>query len=530
MHSSKTGVDRRRGRILLVEDDCAVAGTVVTVLDDEGYDVEAADSGRQALRLLQRGSLPDLIILDLMMPDIDGWQFRTIQRADARLSGIPVLAMSADGSWKSAAIDATAFLRKPFRLEELLRNIAEIMGERERAALQAHQAALLASMGTAAASAVHEISNPLSSAMVSVAAARRELASLRANPSFTRESALDYLQSLLDDTGTGTERICGVIRGLQSMSRKNDDRRQVIDVRDVLAGAVVLTRHRLRARARLIEDIPERLPAVRGSELRLGEVFTNLLVNAAQAIGEGNAQFNEIRISVRDEERGLVVEIADTGVGMTPEVQKRAFEPFFTTKGQGEGTGLGLPICQEIVNDHGGSLELDSEPGKGSRFRVVLPVERDGAVAATWHDRPSTSAPRRGKVLIVHDDPEVLQALKAWLQADNEISTASHGQEVLDRLAWGERFHVMLCALAMRFMSGERLHGEISRRFGENMGGRMIFLVGDTVARSRREFLRSLGNRTLRMPLDPREVSLAVSEAVKRAEGSGWSPSLARSR
>src|SRR5437762_1571473 len=123
---------RGRGQVLLVEDDRSIRDALVGILEDEGYAVTAAENGRQALDLLRSNAAPDLIVLDLRMPVMDGWQFRAAQKTESSLAGIPVLAISADGSAKAAAIDAAAYLRKPLSAEALRDAVSRIMVDVER--------------------------------------------------------------------------------------------------------------------------------------------------------------------------------------------------------------------------------------------------------------------------------------------------------------------------------------------------------------------------------------------------------------
>jgi CheY-like chemotaxis protein len=109
-----------KGRVLVIEDDSLVRDAMESLLKDDGYEVWSAENGQEALRWLQTDSLPDIIVLDLKMPVMDGWQFRVIQKGDAKLSRIPVLALSADRSAQAASISAQAFLRKPVDATTLL--------------------------------------------------------------------------------------------------------------------------------------------------------------------------------------------------------------------------------------------------------------------------------------------------------------------------------------------------------------------------------------------------------------------------
>src|SRR3954468_4381331 len=179
METAIAGFGRRR--ILVVEDDPEILGALSGLLEEEGYDVQSVSDARDALDRLRNGPAPEVIILDLMMPGMDGWEFRTIQRADPSLSSIPVVAISADTSAKAAAIDATKFLRKPFRFAELLSTIQTIVDEAERRRMRSRlaEAERLASLGTLAAGAAHEISNPLSFTVANLDIMEEQLARMR---------------------------------------------------------------------------------------------------------------------------------------------------------------------------------------------------------------------------------------------------------------------------------------------------------------------------------------------------------------
>jgi len=169
MESESTSAVALPGRILVVEDDRQILAIVSLLLEDEGYEIVTASDGRQALARLREGANPDLIILDLMLPSLDGWEFRAIQRADPELARIPVLVVSADASAKARAIDATSFLRKPFGVDDLLDRVRRILSERVRMEARMAETERLVSLGKLAAEATHEMSNPLGSVVANVA-------------------------------------------------------------------------------------------------------------------------------------------------------------------------------------------------------------------------------------------------------------------------------------------------------------------------------------------------------------------------
>ena len=163
-----------------------------------------------------------------------------------------------------------------------------------------------------------------------------------------------------------------------------------VAVRRVLDSSINIAWNEIRHRARLVKDYGE-TPLVEGNESRLGQVFLNLLLNAAHAIPEGETERNEIRVTTRTDGRGYaIVEVRDSGMGIPIAIRERIFDPFFTTKPVGEGTGLGLWICAGIVSALGGEVKVDSEIGRGSTFRVTLPpalMDAPGDVLDADHPR-----------------------------------------------------------------------------------------------------------------------------------------------
>jgi signal transduction histidine kinase len=407
------------GRILVVEDDRQILAIISLLLEDEGYEVHTAPDGRQALTHLREGPNTDLIILDLMLPALDGWEFRAIQREDPVLAAIPVLAVSADSSAKAAAIDATAFLRKPFGAEDLLGRVDKILRDRVHTQLRTAETGRFVALGRLAAEATHEISNPLCAVVANVSnieqlvrrmdAVVAELPGLEAamDPAALAQrgrAAVMDMRDAVRDLRVGTERMTRVLEDLRRRTSKRDEPFLPVDLGAVLESAIALTSHEIRQRARLVVEVPAGL-AVRGHEVRLGQLFTNLLINAAHAIPKGHVDENQISIVARADAQAVTVEVTDTGSGITPEVRARLFEPFFTTKPSGVGTGLGLSICQSIVREHLGGIDVNSEPGHGSSFVVSLPLEAPRAVAVVRSPVERRPPPGRPPVRVFRAGP-----------------------------------------------------------------------------------------------------------------------------
>jgi signal transduction histidine kinase len=382
--------------VLIVENDAWLRDSLGQLLEENGYEVSLANNGREALTLLRSAALPNLIVFDLKMPVMDGWEFRAIQKDDPKLGLVPVLVISADARPQAVAISAHGYLRKPFDSKEVLAAVERILSENEgRLSARLDETERLTSLGRVAANVGHEINNPLTFVMLNL---RQSITDLNALCSailyaeaVTEQSlpsaALEQLKSrilgitaMLQECETGGERIRGTITNLQRLSWKSVAEREPLDMNELLEESASMVSHQIRHRARFTKRLGDTAP-VRGNRAALGQVFLNLLVNAAQAIPEGNADQNEIQVTTRiDAASGVrgaevVIEVRDSGAGIAPELVSRVFEPYFTTKPQGGGMGLGLSISRQAISDHDGRMTIESEVGKGTVFRVFLPVD-----------------------------------------------------------------------------------------------------------------------------------------------------------
>ncbi|MFL5344033.1 MAG: two-component system sensor histidine kinase NtrB [Hyalangium sp.] len=242
----------------------------------------------------------------------------------------------------------------------------------------------MAAIGSLAAGVAHEINNPLSFVLSNVRFVRDELRALLEEADEGTRERLKEVQDALEETQSGGDRVSEIVRDLRTFARGDDGKRVPVNVHTVLDLCGNIARSQLRHRAQLVKVYGD-LPSIVANETRLGQLFLNLIINAAQAIPEGaDPKSNEVRLTTwRQGEAEVVVEVRDTGVGISPEHLHRLFDPFFTTKPAGVGTGLGLPICQGIVTNLGGRIIVESEPGKGSAFRVFLPVGESPEPPAT---------------------------------------------------------------------------------------------------------------------------------------------------
>lgn len=381
------------------------------------------------------------------------------------------------------------------------------VSERRRLEQQVAHADRLASLGTLAAGVAHEINNPLTFVLGNVSVVLEELQALKQSlkpllvhlddmprPALIQ---LEQLEISLREANEGAERIRQIVTDLRIFAH-SDPAKESSDVAAAIGWAVRVAGPLVRQRARLELDVSP-LPPARGDSARLGQVFLNLLINAAQAIPDGVASNNVIRVSAGvDAERRIVVSISDSGVGMPPEVVKRVFDPFFTTKPVGSGTGLGLSICHGIVQGLGGEVTVESRLGQGSVFRVLLPLGETLMPPAMIAKEEGADV--KGRILIVDDDDLVRRTLQRMLARSHHVTLADGARAALSVLATDSSFDVVLCDVMMPEVSGIELFRRIGNQWPE-LVSRVAFLTGAGFTPHVAEFLASVPNPHLTKPI-----------------------------
>jgi PAS domain S-box-containing protein len=393
------------------------------------------------------------------------------------------------------------------------------VGERRKLQAQLLLADRMSSLGTLSAGVAHEINNPLAYVIASLDLLAARLPEL--SDSLQREPA-EFVDQQLKRAREGTARVRRIVRDLKSFSRADEETITPTDLRKSLDTAITLVWNEIKHRAILVKEY-DSLPAVRANEARIGQVFINLLVNAAQAMPEGNIEQNMLRVVGRTDALGnAVVEIHDTGCGIPPEHLDRIFEPFFTTKPIGEGTGLGLAICHGIVSSLGGTLSVQSEVGAGTVFRVVLPVAKaEGAAARPTH-RALPRPALRGKVLVIDDEKDLTDVTSDGLGDLHEVRTTQDARQALEWIGAGERFDLILCDMMMPLMTGMEFHTRLSALVPEQ-AERVVFMTGGAFTSRAREFLARLPNLRLEKPFDLGHVLGMVSAQLQSTSRAGAS-------
>ncbi len=348
-------------RVLVVEDDTEIRAFVTGVLRTE-YRVLEAVNGEEGCKLAIK-ERPDLIVSDVMMPVMSGLQLLTQLRGMPETADIPVILLTArqevSEKVEGLGIGASDYLGKPFSPRELLARIEAQLRLRD-AAVRAAENERLAATGLLTSGFAHEVRNPLNGLMNALLPLRDAV--LGAQPD---EATARAMLEVIEECGT---RIRYLAESLLSFVRTSDKPVPVkldasIESTLNVLGWKVPTEVVVERDYRC--DVP-----VMGDPGSLNQVWVNLLDNALRAVGTTG------RVTVSTERDGdmAVVAVTDTGVGIKPEDMEKLFQPFFSTRAAGEGTGLGLALCRKIILRHGGTIQLKSEYGKGTRSEVRLPL------------------------------------------------------------------------------------------------------------------------------------------------------------
>jgi len=391
------------------------------------------------------------------------------------------------------------------------RHVADIAIYRDVTEKRQMQARLLvadrmAALGTLAAGVAHEINNPLAFVLGNVEFLQRELAKLPDIP-----GAAELERALLD-ARTGSERIRNTVRDLLRLSRSRDAELVCpVDVNDSVEFALKVSEPQLRHRARLVKKLGK-VPPVAAPESKLGQVILNLVLNAAQAVPEGDVGANEVRVTTRyDAGAGaVVIEVSDTGVGIAPADQRRIFDPFFTTKPIGVGTGLGLSICHSTVTSLGGDIRVQSAPGKGATFTVMLPA---AAPAVQPEPQAEEAAAPRARILVVDDEPLVGDVIQRLFGLRHEVVTVTRAADALTLVGAGARFDLVLCDLLMPDMTGMQLHDQLMAQFPDQ-ARRTVFMTGGAYTERARAFAAQRSHRILTKPVDAREIEKVLRDTL----------------
>jgi PAS domain S-box-containing protein len=385
--------------------------------------------------------------------------------------------------------------------------IARDVTDKKQTEMQLMFADRMASVGTLAAGVAHEINNPLAAVIANLDMAIQDVVDLGQRT----QLPLDLVDELRDARNS-SDRVREIVRDLKLFSRTQEERHGAVNVEKVIDSTLRMAWNEVRHRARVVKQYGN-VPRVNANESRLGQVLLNLIVNAVQAIPEGNFEGNQIRIGTVREGEQVIIKVADTGTGIPPEVKRRMFTPFFTTKPVGVGTGLGLAISHRIVTAMGGTITFDSEVGKGTEFRIALPIAGPQVQPVTSKLPTTTVATRRGKVLVIDDEESLAQAIRRYLSQDHEVEAVTSARVALDLLAGGARYDVILCDLMMPQITGMEVHSTVEK-LDPRQAERIVFVSGGAFTEAARSFFETTTNPRVEKPFDLKTLRHLVNELI----------------
>ena len=362
----------------------------------------------------------------------------------------------------------------------------------------------LASMGTLAAGLAHEINNPLTYVITSVSAADQSLPS-------TEASAKSELNAAIE----GCWRIRDIVRSILQTSTNQQDLVEPVHVPEVIDSALTLVQSQVRHHASIIWHPEEAIYAL-AHRTKLVQVVVNLVVNASQSFNDSHTSAHEIRIRAYLEAERVVIEVRDNGPGMTDAVKERVLEPFFTTKEPGRGSGLGLFLCNSIVESLRGTLQIESSAGRGTTVTIRLPfTDEPPKSRVTCRNAPLHSDPPSClRVLVIDDEPEIRRALRRVLGHLCTVSICANGAEAWQHFVRGEKYDVILCDLLMPEMNGMELFGALVQEYTDQ-AERMLFLTGGATSDASRTFLQKHAARVVNKPFNPKEVEAVVRTTAR---------------
>jgi len=366
--------------VLLVDDEEGFRSLLAKRLERRGFSVQQASNGEEGLSALERHQV-DIVVLDVKMPGMGG--IETLGRIKERYPSREVILLTGHASAEDgvAGIKAGAYdyLSKPVELEHLLNKIRQayekILREEERRQEEDFKVRMekqmivterLAALGTMAAGIAHEINNPLSIIVESAG----WMATLMKKADMADMPHRQDFERALEKIAKSAERARRITHGLLGFARKEDAITRHIDLCEILEESVRLVESEARGGDVHLSaacDV-KAIPFWSDPNL-LRQVLVNLLSNAIHATERGGSVSARLENNARD----VIFTIQDKGKGIPRENLDKIFEPFFTTKPPGKGTGLGLSISRSIIEKLGGRIDVQSELGVGSTFRVILP-------------------------------------------------------------------------------------------------------------------------------------------------------------
>ncbi len=514
-------------RLLIVDDNVANICLLSNVLNRLGFRyIESTTDSRETFGLLERFK-PDLIMLDLNMPHLDGFAvMQQLSRIIPRETFLPILVISNEASGETTrralASGAADIQAKPFNTSELfmrVRNLLQMrfmhcqlqdqnetlelkVAERTRELRETQHQIIaqerLRAFGEMAGGIVHDFNNALMSVI-----GYSELL-LHDDEQLADIATTRRFLKIINTAGQDASHVISQLRDFYR-PREAIDLFSRVDLNEIIEQCVPLTQPKWKDQALaegrqivLALDLGK-LPAISGNASDMREIATNLVFNAVDAMPHGGKITLRSSVDAGD----VIFEVIDNGAGMTEEVRERCLEPFFYTKGE-KGTGLGLSMVFGIVKRHEGAVEIDSEVGKGTTFRIRLPAQDKAQELASDDD---FELGRTLNVLVVDDEPIARDVIARYLVTDgHRVITAINGLEAIERVKT-ESFDLLITDHSMPGMNGVQLAAMVREM---RPGQPIVLATGFGEARVESSEMQGDIDLVLRKPVPRRELRRAL--------------------
>lgn len=379
---ARMGASAAQPVVLIVDDEASVRMFLRKAVLRCGF-VPLISANATEAEALIRSHHFDCAMVDKNLPDGSGLELLALIRSEKPLADVIIITgyVNSQSAIDALRLGAVDYLCKPFDFDTLEHRLKGVVERRHALTQQARLESMLAhadrlsSLGTMAAGVVHEINNPLACVSANLSFVAEELTELLAVLPETERTRIAACLEAIGDAREGTNQAASIVKDLRIFSRKDEAEADLVALEDSLEAALKVAAPSIKGKAAIKRHFTGST-FIRCNYTRLEQVFLNLIINAAQAVASTGRADGLITLSTSTTTGEAVVEIADNGVGMTAEVKERLFEPFFTTKPPGEGTGLGLAVCHGIISAAGGRIDVRSEAGQGTTFRLSFPALR----------------------------------------------------------------------------------------------------------------------------------------------------------
>jgi PAS domain S-box-containing protein len=396
--------------------------------------------------------------------------FRKLANGELAHAQLEYRTKHADGTWRVLRASASPLFDASGKINGVVASARDVT-ETRAAEKQQLQKEKLAAMGEMMAGVAHELNNPLT-AILGISDLMRE----RAADDATRRQVEIVLKQ--------ARRAAGIVQNLLAFSRPSALASKKLRPEQVIKQVIDQQQPSLRQKNVAIQlEARQDLPAVDADPRLLQQVFVNLIVNAEQAISS-RRDHGTLRITVEAVEGKITFIFADDGPGISPENLTKIFDPFFTTKRPGGGTGLGLTICQAIVKEHGGTMEVQSTPDAGAEFRVILPAAKGHTATPAEAPKVLASAPRVASVLqgrsvyVVDDEESIREIVQEGLAARGmKVEGASSSEEALPHLA-AHTYDFVLCDFNLPGLNGEQFFERMQVNASGGTAPKFVFMSG----------------------------------------------------